>query len=105
LIKRIEGKRRELYAELKFLSGRDAECFASSLRAVGVYAEVRGNTVTLDSAPFFGLLAATNAKPPGLTPLYRSKEDDFRVYASMEGGRIRFYFTVKHGGVWRAAEG
>jgi len=103
--KRVEGKRRELYAELEFPSGGDAERIMSSLTAVGVYAEVRGNTVKLDSDSFFGLLATTNATPPGLTLLYGSDEDDFRVYASVEEGRMRFYFAVKHEGVWRAAEG
>ena len=65
---------------------------------------MRGNAVRLDSDSFFGLLAATNAAPPGLTLLYSSKEGDFRVYASVEEGRIRFYFAVKHKGVWKAVE-
>jgi len=51
------------------------------------------------------MLAATGATPPGLTLLYSSKEDDFRVYASMDGGRMRFHFAVKHEGMWRVAEG
>ena len=101
----------EFYTELKFPSREEAERLAASLKAIGVDARIVGSekdgyTVKLDSDSFFGLLAATNAAPPGLTPLYRSKEDDFRVYASVEeGGRTRFYFAVRHGGVWRAAEG
>jgi len=102
---RVFGKARELYAELEFPSRDEAERFASSLKAIGVDARVAGNVVRLDSDTFFGLLAATEATPPGLTPLYRSEEDDFRVYASVEGGKVRFYFAVKHEGVWRAAEG
>jgi len=102
------GARRELYAELRFLTREEAERFASSLKAIGVDARVAGSedvgyAVRLDSDAFFGLLAATGATPPGLTPLYRS--NDFRVYAAVEGGRMRFYFAVKHEGVWRAAEG
>jgi len=72
-------------------------------RIVG--SEKAGYTVKLDSDSFFGLLAYTGATPPGLMLLYRSDEDGFRVYASMEGGRMRFYFAVKHEGVWRVAEG
>jgi len=83
--------------------------FTSSLKAVGVDARVIGSDafglVRLDSDAFFGLLAAANAVPPGLTLLYRSEEDDFRVYAAVEGGRMRFYFAVKHKGVWRIVEG
>jgi len=101
----VVSGRYEFYAKLTFPSRDEAERFASSLKAVGVYAEMRGNTVRLDSDAFFGLLAVTNAAPPGLTPLYRSKEDDFRVYASAEEGRMRFYFAVKHEGAWKAAEG
>lgn len=86
-----------------FLSREEAERFASSLKAVGVDARIVGNVVRLDSDSFFGLLAVTNATPPGLTPLYRS--NDLQVYASAEGGRMRFYFAVKHEGVWRAVEG
>jgi len=98
----------EFYAELKFSSEKEAVDFAKSLKAVGVDARVAGSEkdgykVRLDSDAFFGLLAATNAMPPGLTLLYRS--DDFRVYASTEGGRMRFYFAVRHEGVWRVAEG
>jgi len=104
------GARREFYAELKFSTREEAERLVSSLRAIGVDARVVGSEevgymVRLDSDSFFGLLAATNAAPPGLTPLYRSKEGDFRVYAAMEGGRMRFYFAVRHEGVWRAVEG
>jgi len=77
--------------------------FAASLRAVGVDAKVVGNVVRLDSDSFFGLLVATNALPPGLTPLYRSK--DLHVYAGVEKGRVRYYFAARHKGVWRAAEG
>jgi len=95
----------EFYAELTFPSREEAERFASSLGAIGVYAEVRGNAVRLDSDSFFGLLAATNVAPPGLMLLYSSKEGDFRVYASAEGGKMRFYFAVKHEGAWRVAEG
>jgi len=95
----------EFYAELTFPSREKAERFASSLGAIGVYAEVRENMVRLDSDAFFGLLAATNVVPPGLKLLYRSEEDDFRVYASVEEGRMRFYFAVKHEGAWRVAEG
>jgi len=102
---RAFGKTREFYAELKFPSRDETERFASSLKAVGVYAEVTGNTVRLYRDSFFGLLAAADATPPGLTPLYRSEEDDFRVYASVEEGRMRFYFAVKHEGVWRVVEG
>ena len=100
---RAFGKTREFYAELKFPSRDEAERFASSLKAVGVYAEVAGNTVRLNSDSFFGLLAAADATPPGLTPLYRS--NNLHVYASVEEGRTRFYFAVKNGGVWRVAEG
>jgi len=95
----------EFYAELKFPSEKEAERFASSLKAIGVYAEMVGNTVKLDSDSFFGLLAVTGATPPGLTLLYSSKEDDLCVYASMEGGRMCFYLAVKHEGAWRAVEG
>jgi len=91
------------YAKLTFPSGEEAERFASSLKAAGVYAEVTGNVVRLDSDAFFGLLAATDATPPGLTPLYRS--DDLQVYASVEESHMRFYFAVKYEGVWRAVEG
>jgi len=106
----IVSGRYEFYAELMFPSEREAERFARSLKAIGVDARVAGSekdgyAVRLDSDSFFGLLAATGATPPGLTPLYSSKEGDFRVYASMEGGRMRFYFAVKHEGVWRAVEG
>jgi len=93
----------EFYAELKFPSRDEAERFASSLSAIGVDAKVVGDTVKLDSDSFFGLLAYTGATPPGLTPLYSS--DDFRVYASAEEGRMRFYFAVRHEGVWRAVDG
>jgi len=94
----------EFYAELEFSTREEAERFAKSLKAIGVDARIVGSekasyAVRLDSDSFFGLLAATNAAPPGLMPLYSSKEDDFRVYASMEGGRMRFYFAVKHGDV------
>jgi len=95
----------EFYAELTLPSADEAERFASSLGAIGVYAEARGNAVRLDSDSFFGPLAAANAAPPGLALLYRSEEDDFRIYASVEDGRMRFYFAVKHEGVWRAVEG
>ena len=84
-------------AKLIFQSRDEAERLASSLKAAGVYAKVAGYTVKLDRDSFFGLLAATNAVPPGLTLLYRSKEDDFRLYASVEGGQMRFYFAVEHG--------
>jgi len=95
----------EFYAKLTFPSGDEAERFASSLKTIGVYAEVAGNTVRLDKDSFFGLLAATDATPPGLTPLYHSEEGDLRVNVSMEGGRMRFYFAMKYEGVWRAVEG
>jgi len=81
----------------------EAERFAASLKAVGIYAEIAGDTVRLNRDSFFGLLATTNAAPPGLKPLYRS--EDLRVYAGAEGGRMRFYFAVKHKGVWRTVEG
>ena len=103
--KKVIGKTREFYAVLMFPSRVEAERFASSLKAIGVYAEVAGNTVRLYRDSFFGLLAAADATPPGLTLLYRSEEDDFRVYASAEGGQMRFYFAVKHEGVWRVVEG
>jgi len=104
------GARRELYAELRFLTRDEAERFASSLKAIGVDARIAGSeeagyTVRLDRDSFFGLLAATNAAPPGLALLYSSEEGDFRVYAAVESSTMRFYFTVKHGGVWRAVEG
>jgi len=103
------GARRELYAELKFPSKDEAERFARSLKAIGVDAKIGsekdGYAVRLDSDAFFGLLAATGATPPGLTPLYRSEEGDFRVYAAVEDGRMRFYFAVKHEGMWRTVEG
>jgi len=92
-----------LYAKLEFPSRDEAEHFAASLKAVGVDAEIVGNVVRLDSDSFFGLLAATNAVPPGLTPLYRS--NDLQVYAAVEGDRMRFYFAVKHGDAWRVAKG
>jgi len=100
----------EFYAELEFPSREEAERFARSLKAVGVDARIAGSedmgyTVRLDSDAFFGLLAATDATPPGLTLLYRSEEGDFCVYASVEEGRMRLYFAVKHEGVWRVAEG
>ena len=41
------------YAKLEFPSGGEAELFAASLKAVGIYAEVAGNTVRLDSDSFF----------------------------------------------------
>jgi len=105
---RAEGARREFYAELKFPSREGAVRFAASLRAIGVDARIAGSeragyTVRLDSDSFFGLLAAADATLPGLKPLYRS--DDFRVYASVEEGRMRFNFAVKHEGVWKATEG
>jgi len=107
---KIIGKKNEFYVVLKFPSRDEAERFAKSLKAIAVDAKIAGSekagyTVKLDSDSFFGLLAYTGAAPPGLTLLYHSDEDDFRVYASMEGGRMRFYFAVKHGGVWRAVEG
>jgi len=107
--RKIVSGRHEFYAVLKFPPGKEAENFAKSLKAIGVDAEVVGSekagyTVRLDSDAFFGLLAATNAEPPGLTPLYSSKEGDFRVYASAEGGGMRFYFAVRHKGVWRETE-
>jgi len=99
----------EFYSDLKFPSREGAERFAASLKAVGVDTRIAGSekagyTVRLGNDSFFGLLAATNAKPPGLTLLYSSKEDDFRVYTSVEEGRMRLYFAVKHEGVQRAAE-
>jgi len=104
------GKTREFYAELMFPSREEAERFASSLKAIGVDARIAGfeeagYAVRLDSDSFFGLLAVRNAAPPGLKPLYRSEEGDFRVYASVEKGWMRFYFAVKHEGVWKAVEG
>jgi len=95
---------------LKFPSREEAENFARSLKAVDVDARVVGSEaagymVRLDSDYFFGLMAYTGAVPPGLKPLYRSEEGYFRVYASVEGGRMRFYFAVKHEGVWKAVEG
>jgi len=95
----------EFYAELKFSTREETERFASSLKAIDIDARVAGNAVRLDSDSFFGLLAATDATLPGLTLLYCSEEGDFRVYAAVEGGRMRFYFAVKHEGVWRAVEG
>jgi len=102
------GARREFYAEPKFLSRDEAVNFARSLRAIGVDAEVVGSedvgyAVRLDSDAFFGLLAVTNAVPPGLTLLYCS--NDLRLYASVEEVRMRYYFAVKSGGVWRAVNG
>jgi len=93
----------EYYAELRLVSNEEAVCFAASLRAVGVDVKVAGNVVRLDSDSFFGLLAAANAVPPSLTPLYCS--DDLHVYASIEEGRVKYYFVVKHKGVWRVVEG
>jgi len=102
------GARREFGAELKLAPAEEAVRYAASLKAIGVDAEVVGSedvgyTVRLDSDAFFGLLAVTNAVPPGLTPLYRS--EDLQVYAGVEEGRVRYYFAVKHRGVWRIAEG
>jgi len=105
---RAFGATREFYAELEFPSREEAERFARSLKAIGIDARIAGSekagyAVRLDSDSFFGLLAVTNATPPGLTPLYRSK--DLQVYAAVKGGRMRFYFAVKHEGMWRAVEG
>jgi len=100
---RVFGKAREFYAVLKLSSNEEAVRYAASLKAVGVDARVAGDKVRLDSDSFFGLLAATSAAPPDLTPLYSS--DDLHVYARVEGGRMRFYFAVKHKGVWRVAGG
>jgi len=97
------GARRELYAELRLASAEEVVRFAASLKAVGVEARATDDVVRLDSDSFFGLLAATGAVPPGLTPLYRS--DDLHVYANVEGDRMRFYFAVRHEGMWRIAEG
>jgi len=63
----------EFDTALKFPSRDEAINFVRSLKAIGVYAEMTGNTVELDRDAFFGLLAATNATPPGLTLLYSSK--------------------------------
>jgi len=93
----------EFYAELRLASAEEAVCYAASLKALGVEAKAVGDTVRLDSDAFFGLLAATGAAPPGLTPLYRS--NDLQVYAKVEGGRMRFYFAVRHEGIWRAVDG
>ena len=87
----------EFYAVLKLASAVEAVRLASSLRAVEVDADVVGNMVRLDSDAFFGLLAAVNATPPGLTPIYRS--EDLHMYASVEGRRVRYYIVVKHEGV------
>jgi len=97
------GARREFGAVLKLATAEEAVRYAASLKAIGVDAEVRGNTVRLDSDSFFGLLAVTGTTPPDFTPLYRS--EDLQVYASVEEGRVRYYFAVKHEGVWRIAEG
>jgi len=107
---RVFGKTREFYAELKFPSEKEAVNFARSLMAIGVDARVAssekdGYKVRLDSDAFFGLLAHTGAVPPGFALLYRSDEGDFRIYASVEEGRMRFYFAVRHGDAWRAVEG
>jgi len=101
--KKTIGNTREFYAVLKMSSADEAIRYAAALRAIGVDAMVAGNTVRLDSDSFFGLLVATNAVLPGLVPLYRS--EDLCVYASVEEGHMRFYFAVKHGGVWRVVEG
>ena len=87
---------------MTFPSRDEAERFASSLKAFGVYAKIVGDVVKLNRDSLFGLLATINVTPPGLTLLYNS--DDFRIYASMEGGRMRFYFAVRHEGVWKAVE-
>jgi len=89
----------EFYAVLRLSSAEEAVRFAASLRAVGVDAKVVSNAVKLDSDSFFGLLVATGVVPPGLTLLYRSDEDDFRVYACVEEGRMRFFFAVRQEGV------
>jgi len=107
--KEVVSGRYEFNAELEFSTREEAERFAKSLKAAGVDAravgpEVVGYTARLDGDSFFGLLAAADATPPGLTLLYRSDKDDFRVYVSTEGGRARFYFAVKHEGTWRAVE-
>jgi len=68
-----------------------------------VDSEVAGDVVRLDTDSFFGLLAVTNAVPPGLMPLRRT--DDLHVYASVEKEHMRFYFAIKHRGIWRAVEG
>jgi len=93
----------KFYAELKLASSEGAIKLGSSLRAVHVNTRVVGNVIRLDSDSFFGLLAATGAVPPGLTPLYRY--ENFHVYVRVKDGRIRYYFAVKHGGVWRIAKG
>jgi len=101
--KKAIGRTREFYAELRLSSNEEAVRYVSSLKAIGVDANVLGNVVRLDSDSFFGLLAVTNAVPPGLTALYRS--DDLHVYASVENGCVRYYIAVKHESAWRVAEG
>jgi len=93
----------EFYAELRPPPEKGAVRYTASLRRAGIYAKALGNVVRLNSDSFFGLLAATNAALPGLTPLYRS--EDLHVYASVEEGGVRYYFAVKHNGVWRVTEG
>jgi len=68
-------------------------------------AKVVGDEIRLDGDSFFSLLVATGAVLPDLMLLYRSDEDDFRVYAGVEGGNMRFFFAVKHKDVWKIAEG
>ena len=95
----------EFYAVLRLSSAEEAVRFAASLRAVGVDAKIVSNAVKLDGDSFFGLLVAAGAVSPSLTLLYRSDEDDFRVYACVEEGRMHFFFVVRQEGVWRAAGG
>jgi len=64
---------------------------------VGADAKIISNVVRLDSDSFFGLLVATSTVTPGVTALHRL--DDLHVYAGMEGGKLRFYFAVRHEGV------
>jgi len=100
---KVIGARWEFYTELKMPSAEEAVNFTAALRAVGVDSKVVGNIVKLNSDSFFGLLAAANAAPSGLTLLYRS--NDLHVYAAVEGGRMRFYFAARHEGVWKAVGG
>jgi len=98
---------KKFYAELRLTSYEEAEYFARSLKAIGVYVWKLGEVIEFNSDSFFGLLAVTGAVPPGLTPIYRS--DDLHIYAEVKVKhyvhRVRYYFAVKSGAVWTAVGG
>jgi len=94
----------EFYAVLRLSLAEEAVRFVASLRAVRVDAKIVSNAAKLDGDSLFGLLVAAGAVSPSLTLFYRSDEDDFRVYACVEEGRMRFFFVVRQEGVGRRWE-